>query len=117
MGRVRDTPPVTQPAVAGVGMTPFSGGADASVLELAEEAARDALADAGVEPAELRSVHVGNMASGSFNDTTGMANALCGSLGVVGAQVDRVENTSAGGVHSLRRRGRRRVRTRDGDID
>ncbi|WP_254533144.1 thiolase C-terminal domain-containing protein [Natrinema gelatinilyticum] len=94
---------MTDAFVTGVGMTQFESEGPESALELAEQAAWRALSDAAVEPADVTSVHVGNMAAEAFEGRTGIENALCGALGVEGAIVDRIENTSASGASAVLR--------------
>ncbi len=50
--------------IAGVGMTPFVSRSESTVRELAEKAAVDALADAGVSVSDVGQVYFGNGASG-----------------------------------------------------
>jgi acetyl-CoA C-acetyltransferase/acetyl-CoA acyltransferase len=94
---------MTDAFVTGVGMTRFESENNGSALELAERAAWRALSDAAVEPADVTSVHVGNMAAEAFEGRTGLENALCGALGVEGAIADRIENTSASGASAVLR--------------
>ncbi|PGF13994.1 acetyl-CoA acyltransferase [Natrinema sp. CBA1119] len=94
---------MTDAFVTGVGMTRFESESAGSALELAERAAWRALSDAAVEPADVTSVHVGNMAAEAFEGRTGLENALCGALGVEGAIADRIENTSASGASAVLR--------------
>ncbi|WP_121743307.1 thiolase C-terminal domain-containing protein [Natronorubrum halophilum] len=94
---------MTDAFVTGVGMTRFESESSSAVLELAERAAWRALSDAAVEPKDVTSVHVGNMAAEAFAERTGIENALCGSLGVEGAIADRIENTSASGASAVLR--------------
>lgn len=84
-------------------MTRFETASSSSALELAERAAWRALSDAAVEPTDVTSVHVGNMAAEAFEGRTGLENALCGALGVDGAIADRIENTSASGASAILR--------------
>lgn len=94
---------MTDAFVTGVGMTRFESENSGSALELAERAAWRALSDAAVEPSDVTSVHVGNMAAEAFEGRTGLENALCGALGVEGAIADRIENTSASGASAVLR--------------
>ncbi|MFC3476782.1 thiolase family protein [Halobacterium litoreum] len=89
--------------IAGAGMTPFSGDADADVRTLLERAATRALDDAGVDGSAVDAVHVGNMAAEAFEEVSGLHNALAASVGAHGAQADRVENTSASGASAFQR--------------
>ena len=89
--------------VGGVGMTPFESTAGGSVGDLLETAANRAVDDAGIDPGELTSIHVGNMAAEAFNRRSGLANALAGSLGAGDVRADRIENTSASGASAFLR--------------
>ncbi|MDY6779884.1 MAG: thiolase family protein [Halobacteria archaeon] len=82
--------------VVGTSMTEF-GERDAWINDLLAQAAVDCLADADVSPDELDHVHVSNMASGEFEGTTGIANALVSEIGAHGAYAHRVDGTSASG--------------------
>ncbi len=90
-------------SITGVGMTRFESDGSANTLELAERVAWDALDDAGVSPGAVESVHVGNMAAEALDSRTGLENAVCGALGIVGGTADRIENTSASGASALLR--------------
>lgn len=92
-----------QPAVGGVGMTVFEEETEDGLLDLLEQAALVALADAEVTPTELDAVVVGNMAAAAYLDRSGLANALVDSIGATGASADRVENTSASGASAFKR--------------
>ena len=84
-------------------MTPFAETADRSVLELATDAADDALGDAGREPADVTSLHVGNALAEALGAQSGIANAVAASLGLEGVRADRAENTSASGASAVHR--------------
>ena len=94
---------MTDANIVGVGMTEFEGDADRSVLELATAAAERALADADCAPADVESVHVGNVLAEALGTQAGVANALVSSLGVEGVRADRIENTSASGASATHR--------------
>lgn len=78
-------------------MTAFADRAADPLPRLLERASTRALDDAELAAAELDLVVVGNMAGEAFVDRSGLANGLTASIGAVGAQADRVENTSASG--------------------
>ncbi|MGM0605782.1 MAG: thiolase C-terminal domain-containing protein [Halobacteriota archaeon] len=82
-------------------MTTFASRDDRSLLELLAIAATRAIDDAGMTPSDVDSVHVGNMAAEAFNERSGLANALTGSLGIMGAAARRIENTSASGASAF----------------
>lgn len=94
---------MTGVTVDGVGMTEFVGSTDRSVVELAETAAREAIADADLSPSAVSSVHVGNALTEAVGAQSGLANALVGALGIEGARADRIENTSASGASAVHR--------------
>ncbi|WP_254921867.1 thiolase family protein [Halorubrum sp. Eb13] len=89
------------PAITGAGMTAFATADDRSLLDLLLVAAERALDDADRDPADVDSVHVGNMAAEAFNRRSGLANALVGGLGMTGVTARRVENTSASGASAF----------------
>ena len=55
---------MTQVLIVGVGMTPFARHPELTAKQLVEWAVRDALADAGCEPAQVQSAFYGNCAQG-----------------------------------------------------
>ncbi|XVH31609.1 thiolase C-terminal domain-containing protein [Haloferacaceae archaeon DSL9] len=89
--------------VAGVGMTPFVGRTDDSLVDLATDAAIAALDDAGLDVDVVASLHVGNMLAEAGNHRAGLANALAAGIGLDGVSTDRVENTSASGASAFHR--------------
>jgi acetyl-CoA acyltransferase len=62
--------------IAGVGMTPFGRHPDRSVADLATAAIRAALADAGVEAADVGAVMVGNAVQGAIEGQHGIRGQL-----------------------------------------
>ncbi|WP_345780158.1 thiolase C-terminal domain-containing protein [Halorubrum laminariae] len=89
------------PGIAGVGMTEFASADDRSLVDLLLTAAERALSDAERDASAVDSVHVGNMAAEAFNERSGLANALTGSLGLTGVTARRIENTSASGASAV----------------
>lgn len=89
--------------IRGVGMTSFRGESEESLVDLAMTAATDALTDAGLDAADITSLHVGNMLAETVNQQAGIANALAAALGIEGASADRIENTSASGASAAHR--------------
>lgn len=88
-------------AVLGVGMTRFGELWNKSLLDLAVEASREALVDAGLSPVKIDAVVVGNMLS-SQTDNQGHLGALVASrLGIRGAAI-RVEGACASGGLAIR---------------
>ena len=60
--------------VLGIGKTPHKIQHDKSLRDLVVESGRAALADAGVEPADIQALYVGNVGSVGFNyeNSTGL---------------------------------------------
>jgi len=87
-------------AVIGAAMTPF-GERAAWLDELLSTAALDCLADAGASTGAVDHLYVSNMASGEFEGTTGVMNALAADIGVTPAYTQRVGQTSASGGAGL----------------
>jgi len=87
-------------AVVGCGMTKF-GKSEKNIVELMVEAGYEAIRDAGLEDCQFDEVIVGNMASGEFEKTSGLANALVSELALEPAAAYRVENTSASGASAF----------------
>ena len=87
-------------AVIGAAMTPF-GARSAWLDDLLATAAVDCLADGGVSTGTVDHLYVSNMASGEFEGTTGVMNALAADIGVAPAYTQRVGQTSASGGAGL----------------
>ena len=88
-------------AVAGIGMTDMSR-RDMTPEQLAHQAVSVAMADAGVEPADLSLVIVANATGGRLNDqgcVRGQAWLRKGGLGDV--PIVNVDNSCAGGASAL----------------
>jgi acetyl-CoA acyltransferase len=64
------------PRIAGVGMTPFGRHRTRTLASLAEEAARDALDDAGLSTADVDAVIVGNAVQGAIDGQHGIRGQL-----------------------------------------
>ncbi|TKX78315.1 thiolase family protein, partial [Halorubrum sp. SD626R] len=82
-------------------MTEFASADDRPLIDLLLAAAERALDDAECDASTVDSVHVGNMAAEAFNERSGLANALTGSLGLTGVTARRIENTSASGASAV----------------
>ncbi len=84
--------------IAGTGMTRFGKQLDRSLRSLAEEAVRDALADAGAQPDDIDYVFFSNAAAGQI---TGQAcvsgQAALRHTGLLGIPIVNVENACASG--------------------
>jgi acetyl-CoA C-acetyltransferase len=87
-------------AVIGASLTDF-GEREAWVGALLSEAATACLADAGVAGETIDNLLVANMASGEFEGTTGVMNALAADIGATPADARRVGQTSASGGAGL----------------
>ncbi|WP_435318255.1 thiolase C-terminal domain-containing protein [Haloarchaeobius sp. TZWSO28] len=83
-------------AVIGASMTQF-GKRDAWIQELLSQAGEECLDDAGVDPDDVDHLLVSNMASGEFEGTTGIMNALAQDLDLLPAYTQRVDQTSSSG--------------------
>ncbi|PUA19539.1 thiolase family protein [Glaciimonas sp. PCH181] len=85
-------------AIAGVGMTPFGKFIDRSVRTSAEEAVRNALADAGINAERVDRVYFGNAASGLITGQEMVrAQAALRFTGLLGKPMLSVENACATG--------------------
>jgi len=90
------------PVVVGVGMTPFGRQPDRSLSELAIEAALAALADAGIEPAEVEAVFGANCAAGLLTGQESVrAQVSLKPMGLGGMPMFNVENACASGSSAL----------------
>jgi acetyl-CoA C-acetyltransferase len=87
--------------VLGIGKTPHKIQHGKSLRDLVVEAGRGALADAGLEPADIQALYVGNVGSVGFNyeNSTGLMSAH--HLGVVPAGAVRVEAACGTGAWAL----------------
>src|SRR5712691_6180610 len=82
--------------VAGVGMTRFGKFPDASVRSLAEEATREALADADMSPAQVEMVFFGNAAAGIIHGQEMIRGQVAlRHTGLLGIPIVNVENACA----------------------
>lgn len=89
-------------AIAGVGITLFGKFLDRSVRSLAEEAVRNAVADAGIDAARVERVYFGNAASGLVTGQEMIrAQAALRFTGLAGKPMVNVENACASGSTAL----------------
>ncbi len=89
--------------VLGIGKTPHKIQHHKSLKDLAVEAGRQALADAGVSPRDIQMLYVGNVGSVGFNYENSTGLMVAHHLGLVPAGAVRVEaacGTGAWAVHS-----------------
>jgi len=88
--------------VAGVSMTPFGKFPDRTVRDLAEQAVRDALADAGTDVAQVGMVFFGNAASGLITGQEMIrGQAALRHTGLMGKPIINVENACASGATAV----------------
>jgi acetyl-CoA acetyltransferase len=88
--------------VVGVGMTPFGLHADRSSGDLAREAVRKALADAGADAGQVGVTFYANTVSGAIEGQYGMKGQhALRPLGIEGAPLVNVENACAGSSTAL----------------
>jgi acetyl-CoA acetyltransferase len=82
--------------VAGVGMTPFGKFMERSVRSLAEEAVREALADAGIEPKDVQTAYFANAVSGLITGQEMIRGQVAlRHTGLLGIPLFNVENACA----------------------
>jgi len=85
-------------AIVGVGMTPFGKFPDLTVRHLAEQAARAALADAGMQPDDVDEVYFSNAVGGMITGQEMIrGQAALRFLGLRGQAIFNVENACASG--------------------
>lgn len=94
---------MTGVTITGVGTTAFVGETEASLVELAGEAAMSAVSDAQQSLSDVETLHIGNALADALGGQTGLGNALTSALGIEGVVADRVENTSATGATAVHR--------------
>ncbi|SHG40502.1 acetyl-CoA C-acetyltransferase [Halobaculum gomorrense] len=94
---------MTEVALPGVGMTRFTSADDRPLVDLAATACWRCLDDAGLDRADVTSLHAGTALAEALGQQSGLANALAGALRIEGVAADRVENTSATGATAVHR--------------
>ena len=87
-------------AIVGVGMTPVREHWSLSIAELAEQAGRLALEDAGLAGADA--LYVGNAYGATYNQQTQLGSLIAGSLGLTGVESFCCEAGEASGGVALR---------------
>jgi len=87
--------------VLGIGKTPHKIQHDKSLKELAVEAGRKAMNDAGVSPQDIQMLYVGNVGSVGFNYENSTGLMVAHHLGVVPAGAVRVEAACGTGAWAL----------------
>jgi acetyl-CoA acetyltransferase len=88
--------------VAGAAMTRFGKHLDRSARELVEEAVAAALADAGLQPADIGACYVGNAVSGLMNGQESIrGQVVLRNTGLLGVPIVNVENACASSSTAL----------------
>ncbi|HKF76818.1 MAG TPA: thiolase family protein [Candidatus Dormibacteraeota bacterium] len=88
--------------IRGAAMTRFGKHLDRTARDLVEEAVRDALADAGVEPRQVQAAYVGNAVSGLMNGQESIrGQVVLRNTGLMGAPIVNVENACASSSTAL----------------
>jgi acetyl-CoA C-acetyltransferase len=82
-------------SLAGAGKTPFGAFADQDLRSLSITAGRKALANAGVEPAEIQAFYLGNFAGPQFTGQNHLAPWISTALGMTGIPSTRFEDACA----------------------
>jgi acetyl-CoA C-acetyltransferase len=82
-------------AVIGIGKTPFGAHSDRDIRSLAVESGQKALANAGVEPAQVEAFYLGNFAGPSFVGQSHLAPFIAGPMGITGVPCTRIEAACA----------------------
>lgn len=90
-------------SIKGVGMTQFAKEHPDDLVTIASRAANRALEDAGESKTSVTSLHVGNTLGATHNEQLGLANIVCGALGLTNVSADTIDNTSASGASSILR--------------
>ena len=89
-------------AIVGVGLTPFGRFRDRSLSQLAGQAITEALADAGMEPAEVQAAFVANsMASVTTGQVAVVGQAVLRPLGYSSIPVYNIDNACAASSSAL----------------
>ena len=89
-------------AILGVGQTAVAEHWSLSLRQLAAQAGRAALHDAGIEPAQVEALYVGNMTSGSLNAQQHLGALVASELGLEGAEAMRIEAACGSAGATLR---------------
>lgn len=89
-------------AILGVGQTAVAEHWSLSLRQLAAQAGQAALHDAGLEPAQVEALYVGNMTSGSLNAQQHLGALVASELGLEGAEAMRIEAACGSAGATLR---------------
>ncbi|MDI3328829.1 MAG: thiolase domain-containing protein [Alicyclobacillaceae bacterium] len=89
-------------SIIGVGCTPFGKLNGRSIKDLALQACREALADAGIAPHQIEAFYLGNFAGGMLAQQELTAALVAGALGIGSVPSTKVEGACASGGIALR---------------
>ena len=89
-------------SIIGVGSTRFGRHDEAAIDDLAAGAARDALADAGIEPGRIGALYLGNFVAGMLTGQEVLAGIVGESVGLGGVPCTKVEGACASGGIAFR---------------
>lgn len=93
---------MTEVYITGLGSTTFGRHADTLPHQLGIRAARAALAEAGIDPAEIGEIFVGNFVSGVLCGQEVLAGLIADGLGLAGIPATKVEGACASGGIAFR---------------
>ena len=89
-------------SIIGVGSTRFGRHDEAAIDDLAAGAARDALADAGIEPERIGALYLGNFVAGMLTGQEVLAGLVGEAVGLGGVPCTKVEGACASGGIAFR---------------
>ena len=93
---------VRDASIVGVGSTRFGCHDETAIDDLAALAARDALADAGVEPARIGALYLGNFVGGMLTGQEVLAGLVGEAIGLGSVPCTKVEGACASGGIAFR---------------
>ena len=89
-------------SILGVGSTRFGRHGEEAIDDLAASAARDALADAGIEPERIGALYLGNFVAGMLTGQEVLAGLVGEAIGLDGVPCTKVEGACASGGIAFR---------------
>lgn len=89
-------------SIVGVGSTHFGRHGEEAIDDLAASAARDALADAGIEPERIGALYLGNFVAGMLTGQEVLAGLVGEAIGLDGVPCTKVEGACASGGIAFR---------------
>ena len=89
-------------SIIGVGSTRFGRHDEAAIDDLAAVAARDAIADAGIEPERIGALYLGNFVAGMLTGQEVLAGLVGEAVGLGGVPCTKVEGACASGGIAFR---------------